>query len=113
MKYEKIIDYITNQIDKGSIKPGEKMPSIRELCAEFNCSKATAVRAYYDLKENEIVYAVPGSGYYLIGKAKTTVLENGIIDLSGSELDKDVIPYDDFESCLNQAINKYKDDLFG
>lgn len=112
MRYRKIIKYLMKKIDEGNIKSGERMPSIRNLCDRFECSKSTAVRAYYELRDTGIVYAVPGSGYYLIGKAERNQSNNTIIDLSGTELDKDSLPYDDFQSCLNQAINKYKGELF-
>lgn len=89
------------------------MPSIRELCQRFNCAKATAVRAYSYLKEQDIVYAVPGSGYYLISNDNIqNQSENITMDFSGTALDFNSLPYLEFQSCLNQAINKYKNNLF-
>lgn len=112
MKYSLITDYIKKEITLGNIKPGERIPSIRELCERFNCTKATVVRAYYELKEQGIIYAVPGSGYYLIGNMKIMKQARGVVDFSGTSLDISSLPYNEFQPCLNQAVNKYKESLF-
>lgn len=112
MKYHVIADYIREQISVGNISPGEKMPSVRDLCDRFSCTKATAVRAYYELKEQGIVYAVPGSGYYLINNFTEHNHADDIVDFSGTSLDIRSLPYDEFQPCIGQAINKYKENLF-
>ena len=113
MKFKSIVKYLKKEIFRGKIQPGDKMPSIRRLCSRFNCAKATVVRAYYQLKEEDIVYAVPGSGYYLIENISSKGdRDKRIIDFSGTELDVDSLPYAEFQSCLNQAINKYEGNLF-
>ncbi|WP_223069095.1 PLP-dependent aminotransferase family protein [Paenibacillus caui] len=112
MKYEKLIASIKEKIMKGEIKSGGKMPSIRELCSTFGCSSSTAVRAYASLKEEGWVYAVEGSGYYLIGGTKAEPLRSSPTDWSGTTLDAGSLPYSEFEPCVSQALGKYKDQLF-
>lgn len=112
MKYLEIVDYIKGEISKGSIKPGLKIPSIRELCRKFNCTKSTALRAYSELREEGIVYAVSGSGYFLIDGPGSTDYSSSVIDFSGTSLDAKSLPYQEFQPCINQAIIKYKEELF-
>lgn len=112
MKYLTIVDFIKNELFRGSIKPGGRLPSIREICESFKCTKSTAIRAYYELKEQGIIYAVPGSGYYIIDNHKLINHENEVIDFSGTSLDPSSLPYSEFQPCINQAINKYKEGLF-
>lgn len=113
MKYEEIISYIKKEAALGTYKPGEQLPSVRELSKRFECAKATVMRAYNELKEEDIVYAVPGSGYYLIVKSTEKKEQNqNVIDFSGTELDRKILPYNDFHSCLNQAVYKYQENLF-
>lgn len=113
MKYNEIADYLKKQISLGSITSGQKMPSIRELCDSFQCTKSTAVRAYYELKAEQLVYAIPNSGYYLIeNKNNNNKSNSGIFNFSGTSLDISSLPYNEFQACIDQAINKYKEILF-
>lgn len=64
-KYQQIYNSIIEGIENRDIIPGDKLPSIHELCAEFDISKGTIERAYELLKEKEIIEAVRGKGYYI------------------------------------------------
>ncbi|HYF74968.1 MAG TPA: PLP-dependent aminotransferase family protein [Candidatus Nitrosocosmicus sp.] len=112
MKYSMIVDDIMREISSGSRAPGSKMPSIRDLCARYKCTKSTALRAYYELKELNLVYSMPGSGYYLISNFGETAVQSTAVDFSGTSLDKSSLPYNEFQPCISQAISKYKEDLF-
>jgi len=111
-KYDKIVDYINNEISKGSIKCGEKMPTIRDLSEKFQCSKQTAVHAYEKLQSSHVVYSIPQSGYYLVDKKKIHKESNKIIDFSSGAPDESILCYEDFQHCINQAIDVYKVTLF-
>ena len=64
-KYQQIINSILNGIAYNAIGPGEKLPSIYELCSQLEVSKRTVERAYDQLKEQDIIGAVHGKGYYI------------------------------------------------
>lgn len=64
-KYQQIYNSIVEGIENRDILPGAKLPSIHELCAEFDVSKGTIERAYELLKEKEIIGAVKGKGFYI------------------------------------------------
>lgn len=112
MKYNMIVDYIRKEITQGKLASGDKIPSIRELCDKFSCTKTTAVRAYSRLKELGIVYAVPGSGYFLIDNPAEENKSSAVLDFSGTALDQATLPYNEFQPCVNQAMSKYKESLF-
>ncbi|MFL0253075.1 PLP-dependent aminotransferase family protein [Clostridium neuense] len=112
-KYDKIVDYINSEISKGSIKCGERLPTIRELSEKFECSKQTVVHAYEKLQGLHIVYSIPQSGYYLVDKKKMNEAKhNKVIDFSSGAPDESILCYEDFQHCLNQAIDIYKVTLF-
>jgi len=113
-KYHQIIEFIEKEIESGKILPGKKLPSIRDICKIFNCSKSTAVRAYSELEKNHIAYSIPQSGYYLAERRQYTENKNGlkIADLSSASPDITLLPYEEFQHCLNQAIDVYKEILF-
>ena len=113
-KYNDIVDYIMEEISNRNIDFGQKLPTVRELSQKFQCSKTTVVRAYDELQRNHIVYSIPQSGYYLV--ENKNVLHKGyeedMINFCSATLDKSVLPYEEFQHCLNQAIDVYKENLF-
>lgn len=112
-KYEDIINFINHEIEIGSIVHGQKMPTIRDLSEKFKCSKQTVVHAYEKLQFDHIVYSIPQSGYYLVDKKEIhNQKSNEIIDFSSGSPDESIFPYEEFQHCLNQAIEIYKGSLF-
>jgi DNA-binding transcriptional MocR family regulator len=63
MLYQQIVDFITEQIDKGTIVPGEKLPSLRRMADQFDVSLSTAVEAYRKLELFGYVEARDRSAY--------------------------------------------------
>jgi len=64
-KYRQIIDSVFNAIEKGWLKKGDKIPSINQICAEFNLSRDTVMVAFNELKAKGIIHSQPGKGYYV------------------------------------------------
>ncbi|MGG1664024.1 PLP-dependent aminotransferase family protein [Brevibacillus sp. NRS-1366] len=112
-KYEVVKSQIKEQLLATKIKPGEKLPSIRAAAKRWTCSVNTAIRAYQELEKEHLIYAVPKSGYYAVlrsaSSAQTTIER---IDFSAASPDPQVMPYKDFQHCLNRAIELYEDQLF-
>ncbi|MGH1297961.1 PLP-dependent aminotransferase family protein [Bacillus pretiosus] len=111
-KYLQIFNDIENMIQRGVIKEGKKLPSIRLLVTQYECNKATVIRALHELEKRHIIYSVPQSGYYVVRKSAEVVENEEIIDFASSAPDPDVFPYLDFQHCINKAIDTYKNDLF-
>lgn len=70
-KYKQIVDSIINDISKGKLKIGEKIPSINELSESCYLSRDTVEKAYKQLKEQKVIISVKGKGYYT---AKTDLI---------------------------------------
>ncbi|KAB7727077.1 GntR family transcriptional regulator [Rudanella paleaurantiibacter] len=64
-KYLQIVNSIIEGIEQNDILPGDKLPSIYEMCAHFEISKRTVERAYEVLKEKELIGGVQGKGFYI------------------------------------------------
>lgn len=112
-KYSDIVNYIMDEIYNDKIKYKQKMPTVRELSQRFQCSKATVVKAYDELQQNHIIYSVPQKGYFLVKNNKLPEgLHTNRIDFASAAPDESVLPYEDFQHCLNQAIDTYKHTLF-
>lgn len=112
-KYLAVSNEIENMIKSGRYKEGERIPSIRSLTQNYNCNKSTVISALNELERRHIVYSLPKSGYYVVTrKPNLTQGEKLILNFSSSAPDPEVFPYLDFQHCINQAIDIYKNDLF-
>ncbi|MCI4568426.1 PLP-dependent aminotransferase family protein [Lysobacter sp. CFH 32150] len=63
--YERLAERLRGQIQRGVLRAGERMPSLRRLGREQRVSLATAVEAYLHLEREGLVEARPRSGYYV------------------------------------------------
>src|SRR5690606_31047888 len=64
MLYQTIVDYFMNNIEKGDIISGEKLPSLRKIADQFDVSLSTAVEAYRKLELFGYVTVKDRSGYF-------------------------------------------------
>ncbi len=64
-KYRQIMDSLCFAIENGTLKKGDKIPSINQISAEFNLSRDTVMYAFNELKSKGILISQPGKGYYL------------------------------------------------
>ncbi|MDT0648004.1 GntR family transcriptional regulator [Zunongwangia sp. F260] len=70
-KYKQIVDSIINDISRGNLKIGEKIPSINELSETCYLSRDTVEKAYRELKVRKVIFSVKGKGCYT---AKTDLI---------------------------------------
>ena len=63
--YRQIYDHIKNEIQKGKMKAGEKLPSSRLLAKNLCISRSTVDMAYDQLSAEGYIEAVPCKGYYV------------------------------------------------
>ncbi len=64
-KYLQIADHIREQVARGDLKPGDEVPSERQIVAEWGVSRPTATRALAALRAAGIVEARQGSGTFV------------------------------------------------
>jgi DNA-binding transcriptional MocR family regulator len=112
-KYLSLLNEIETMIKNGNYSQGKRIPSIRSLSTFYHCNKSTVLRALAELERKHVIYSLPKSGYYVIpSTTKSNQDEKLILDFSSSAPDPAVFPYLDFQHCINQAIDIYKNDLF-
>ena len=66
--YQQIVESIRNDIINGKLKPGDRLPSIRTLTKEWDCTPGTIQRAYNELAKQELVVSRAGQGTQVISK---------------------------------------------
>jgi len=63
--YRQVTDQIKDAIACGTLKPEEKLPSIREMAKELKISMITIKRAYADLEKDGWIYTRTGLGSFV------------------------------------------------
>lgn len=63
--YERIAAHLGEQIRRGVLRAGERMPSLRQLARDHGVSVTTAVEVYAQLERQGLLEARPRSGYYI------------------------------------------------
>lgn len=67
--YIQLKNYITNQMNQGIWKPGDKLPSENELAEQFNVSRITVKNAMADIVKQGLIYRIQGRGSYISDNA--------------------------------------------
>ena len=63
--YEQIYDEVIRLIFSKSLKPDEKLPSVRELASMIRINPNTIQKAYKNLEEDNYIYTVKGVGNFV------------------------------------------------
>ena len=72
--YLQICDAICEQILSGTLRPEERIPSVREYGAEIGVNPNTIMCSYEKLTSDGIIYNRRGIGYFISPNALETVL---------------------------------------
>lgn len=64
-KYRQIVADIMDLVDKGSLKPGDKIPSSRVLCQQYGVSQTVVNQAVLVLEARGYVIGRPGLGRFV------------------------------------------------
>ena len=64
-RYRDLADELAALITTGTLRTGERVPSVRDLVKQHHISPATAMRAYEVLESKALIEARPRSGYYV------------------------------------------------
>lgn len=64
-RYQRLADELADAIAAGLLRPGDRLPSVRETCRTRGVSPSTVFQAYGLLESLGVVDARPRSGYYV------------------------------------------------
>jgi DNA-binding transcriptional MocR family regulator len=68
--YEKVASHIAALIERGTLRPGDRVPSVRRLSRQEGVSVATVLLAYVHLENRGLIEARPQSGHYVRPKVR-------------------------------------------
>ena len=106
-KYRQIIESVYSAIERKTLVKGDKIPSINQICAEYNLSRDTVMVAFNELKAKGILLSQPGKGYYI---ASTEINFEERIFVLFDELN--AFKEDLYNSLINTLSGKANVDLY-
>lgn len=110
-KYQIIAESIREKIHSNTLKPGEKLPSIKELVKSSGYNSDTVIKAYQLLEQEHLIYSAQRSGYYIVKSRYERKNSAAKIDLITVSPPESIHPYKDFYHCMEKSINIYKNKL--
>ncbi len=73
--YEKLALEISRQVEQGTFRPGDRIPSVRQVSRQRELSITTVLQAYQLLEDRGVIEARPQSGYYVRRRPSGPVFE--------------------------------------
>jgi DNA-binding GntR family transcriptional regulator len=67
--YRRIVEDVRRRIEAGELKPGDKVPSARQITGQWGVAIATATKAHATMREEGLTVARPGVGTVVAGPA--------------------------------------------
>src|SRR5690554_2831242 len=72
--YRQLKDRVIAMMLDGQLKPGDALPSVRQVAAEYQLNPITVSRAYQELADEELVEKRRGLGMYVTEGAREKLL---------------------------------------
>ncbi|MBR2990598.1 MAG: GntR family transcriptional regulator [Solobacterium sp.] len=63
--FEQIQEQILKFIEVGVLKPGDRLPSVRQMAQDNGINPNTVAKAYAEMEKNGYVYNLPKKGVYV------------------------------------------------
>lgn len=79
--YEQIVDNIKEQVIKGILKPGDQLPSVRQLASMLTVNANTVMKAYGELERQEVIETIRGKGAFVAMAPTKTISEKQLAEL--------------------------------
>jgi GntR family transcriptional regulator len=74
--YRQLKDRVVSMMLDGVLKPGDALPSVRQIAAEYQLNPITVSRAYQELADEELVEKRRGLGMYMTDGARDKLLNS-------------------------------------
>jgi DNA-binding transcriptional MocR family regulator len=104
--YKQLANDLTVLIRQGALKPGDRVPSVRETSRERGMSPATVIHAYELLEGQGLIETRPRSGYYVGNQWSTPAPQPRVSRPSprSTLLDVSELVFEVLESLRNRSV---------
>ena len=81
--YRQIVDQIGYQIANGTLRSGDRLPSVRELAKRLPVNQNTVLKAYVLLEEDGLISRIQGDGTFVANTPPVTKRTERLKQVSG------------------------------
>jgi GntR family transcriptional regulator len=92
--FGQIVQQVRQGMAQGALRPGDQLPTVRDLAAELVVNPNTVAKAYQELEKSGVIVTRRGAG---------TFIGNGAPALAPSE--KERVLREKIEACLTEAVH--------
>ncbi|MGQ4582687.1 aminotransferase class I/II-fold pyridoxal phosphate-dependent enzyme [Lysobacter sp. F60174L2] len=109
-RYEALAEDVADSIRRGVLKPGDRLPSVRQASAARRVSPSTVFQAYYLLEARGLAESRPRSGYYVTraaaaqppepelasrpdGESRSVDVSELVFEVMQASMARDVVPF--------------------
>lgn len=82
--YEQLYRRVVELVMKKQLKPGDKLPSVRELAKQLGVNPNTVSKAFGLLERDGVICTTPGRGSFVSEKNKNIVIQKAKTDFSAA-----------------------------
>jgi len=110
--YRQIVDQIKYQVASGSLRAGDRLPSVRELARRLPANQNTILKAYELLTHEGLLIRRQGDGTFvtdatsIINKSERLRKVSAILAQAAAQAHHFEIAADELHGLLDQEINK-------
>ncbi|ADL49844.1 GntR family transcriptional regulator [Clostridium cellulovorans] len=108
--YQQIIDGIKENILKGIVEPGDKLPSVRELSAIITTNPNTISKAYSELEREKVIETIRGRGTFVSREYKPKIQEDKVIMLK--EAIKKIVLEAQYMGITKEELEKMLEEFY-
>jgi DNA-binding transcriptional MocR family regulator len=72
-RYEELAGFVQGLVERGTLRPGMRAPSLRSIATQKSASLSTAIQAYRLLEDRGVLEARPKSGFYVTGRSRVSL----------------------------------------
>lgn len=97
--YVQLIQQVREALMFGLLKPGDRLPTVKDVVAQVAVNPNTVLRAYRELEHDGLVVSRPGLGTFVAMNAPASIARDSYRSLRG-----------DLERCIRKARAQGLDD---
>jgi GntR family transcriptional regulator len=108
--YAQVVEQIRSLVATRAARPGDRLPTVRDLAASLRINRNTAAKAYQLLEAEGVVASRPGQGTFIIGTGSRWSLAERIrrfehsLDRALVEAYHMEIPFETIPTILQERI---------
>lgn len=117
--YVQIVEQVQQSLAAGQLKPGDQLPTVRQLASDIRVNFNTVARAYRMLDDAGLISTQQGRGTYILETATTKLPDllrqetlEDLVEKSLSRILAQGYRLSDVEQKLQEKITELKNDLY-